>query len=147
MVKAKRFLSSNQDPLVFELHDIFEDIVFDVSTKCPQNACHVLRSNIKDILMREKLWNRSFSIIFPMGSNRVIDVENNFYEFDFSIYSKLHEAYIAHGTCFGYGNLFKANETKRNTPIFEVVDMQVDIPKYNLSRLREKIIKEVVVFT
>ena len=135
---------SNQEPLVFDLHDIFEDVVFD-GYCVPKNDCHVLRSNIKYILKREKLWKNDFTIVFPMGSLKKIDVAVSFYQYDFSIYSETCGEYIAHGTCFGSGRFYSTKIKSKS--VFEILDLQLDIQEYDLNRLRGKIKKELVVFT
>jgi vacuolar-type H+-ATPase subunit E/Vma4 len=118
---------ANDDPeFVTELIDIMEEYSDDT-----------IKKNIIYILKREKLWDKGFEVIFPVGAFKEIDVENDGYQFDFEIWKG--NEIIASGTC--YGGAIRTEEGGS-----EILDMTLEIGSgyEKLVRLHSK---EKVTFT
>jgi len=134
--------------MVFELWDIFDTIKF---RSGKSNVCEILRENIIYILKREGLWNDQFTVIFPHGALKELDLSGSTYQYDYSIYSETKEDYIAHGTIFGSG-IVEILSVSKHAPMpyinadFEINDMTLEVceGKDNLLKMNAP---EVIVFS
>lgn len=114
-----------------ELEDIFEE----ASDK-------VIKNNIMFILKREKLWDKDFQIIFPVGGFGEIDAVNDKYQYDFEVFSG--DCLAASGTCYGQG--IQIEDPLGHPTGFEITDMTLEIME-GLKRLQGICDKEKVLFT
>jgi hypothetical protein len=80
--------------LEFELFDIFE----------PYGENYV-KANIEYILMREKLWQKGMSIVFPQGAlneyREESKHESGFYQRDFEVFAADQNTILYYGTAYG----------------------------------------------
>jgi hypothetical protein len=108
-----------------ELTDIMEEYSDDTIEK-----------NILIILKREKLWDKGFELIFPIGAFKEIDKENDSYQFDYEIWKG--DKVIASGTCYG--------TVTTDLAYSEILDMTLEINE-GYSELVRLHSKEKVEFT
>jgi len=112
----------------------FQTELYDIMEEYSEDA---IKKNIAYILKRDKLWDKGFEVIFPVGVFKEIDVENDSYQFDYEIWKGIE--IIASGTC--YGCVTRAEEGGS-----EILDMTLEVGSgyEKLARLHSK---ERVTFT
>ena len=143
--------------LQFELEDIMQEINFNADG-IATNDLKVIDENIIEILKREKLWKKNYSLIFPIGSTQMLDVGNteedpSTYQYDFEIFSDPNTV-IASGTCYGSLLVFNSEKKEKHSEGFkdrvesvEVVDMTLEICECETDFTKTEEEKEKVAFT
>ena len=138
----------------FELSDIFGEIKFKKDGTAINDE-KVVEENIIEILKREKLWKKSYSICFPLGANAFIDVRStdndpSTYQYDYEIFSDPNTV-VASGTCYGNLMVYRKSDDEMSEDYckitsVEVIEMTLEVNKYTAGFAKKSTDKEVVNF-
>jgi hypothetical protein len=145
-----------RETLEFQLEDIMEEIKFKKDGTAINDE-KVIEENIIEILKREKLWKRGYSICFPCGADGYLDVGNteddpSTYQYDYEIFASDHNTVLASGTCYGSLLVYrKSNDPELEdgegeVTSVEVLDMDLEICDYEPKFAQKPTDKEVVNF-
>jgi len=114
-----------------ELYDILEE-----ASIYGRELDNVIEKNIEEVLKREKLLPRNYSVVIPMGALRwTCEDDTCYYTADFEVFDETGNRVVATGTATG--TMIPIDKDK-----MEVIDMRVWLPPENAKKLKVEKLKD-----